>query len=561
MTFNQVTDIQVLHDKGKLIPADWATRLPNNSSPYYSLPAFLVRAGNPKGIKDWDDLVKPGVQVIFPNPKTSGNAHYTYLAAYAFAKYEIRLRRQSRRVRAASCSPTCRCSIPADALRRRRSSNAQTGDVLITFETETNNMRDIAGADKYQVVVPSQSLLAEFPVTIVDKYADKHGTSALAKAYLEFLYTPESQTILAKQYNRVNDQAVMAQFKDQVSGSEARDHRRGIRWLGQGEQRPSQLRRQARPIVWRQGRIDLLKASTMRRSPSPLWGEVMNFEISEYWRCAVRSFPGFGLSFGMTLAYLGVIVLLPLGALLVKASGISGAQLVAIVTSPRTLSALRVTISTALLATAFNAVYGLLLAWVLARYEFPGKRVLDALVDVPFALPTAVAGLALTALFAKNGWFGAPLAQIGISVAYTPLGIAIAMAFTSLPFVVRTVQPVIEDLGSDAEEAGRSLGANDFQILRTIIFPGDLSGVSRRMLAGFRAQPRRVRRGDLHRRQPADEDRDHGAADVHSSRGIQLHWRCCDRDHHAAVVVRHVARDQPRPGLASALSRSRGLIA
>jgi sulfate transport system permease protein len=125
----------------------------------------------------------------------------------------------------------------------------------------------------------------------------------------------------------------------------------------------------------------------------------------------------------------------------------------------------------ALAATLFNAVYGLLLAWVLARYQFPGKRLLDALVDVPFALPTAVAGLALTALFARNGWLGAPLDSIGIPVAYTPLGIAIAMAFTSVPFVVRTVQPVIEDLGSDVEEASRSLGASDLQILRKVIFP------------------------------------------------------------------------------------------
>jgi sulfate transport system permease protein len=181
--------------------------------------------------------------------------------------------------------------------------------------------------------------------------------------------------------------------------------------------------------------------------------------------------PGFGLSLGVTLFYLGFIVLLPLGALLVKASEISGAQFVAIVSSPRTLSALQVTILTALLATAFNAVYGLLLAWVLARYEFPGKRILDALVDVPFALPTAVAGLALTALFAKNGWFGAPLAQLGLQVAYTPLGITIAMAFTSIPFIVRTVQPVIEDLSGDAEEAARSLGASDLRVLRSVIFP------------------------------------------------------------------------------------------
>ncbi len=184
-----------------------------------------------------------------------------------------------------------------------------------------------------------------------------------------------------------------------------------------------------------------------------------------------RVIPGFGLALGTTVLYLGAIVLLPLCALLLKASGIGLTQFWEILSSPRTLSAIRVTVTMAFAATIFNAIYGLLLAWVLARYDFPGKRILDALVDVPFALPTAVAGLALTALFAKNGWFGAPLDKIGIAVAYTPLGIAIAMAFTSIPFVVRTVQPVIEDLGSEVEEAGRSLGANDFQILWKIIFP------------------------------------------------------------------------------------------
>jgi sulfate transport system permease protein len=184
-----------------------------------------------------------------------------------------------------------------------------------------------------------------------------------------------------------------------------------------------------------------------------------------------RVLPGFGLALGTTVLYLGAIVLLPLCALILKASDIGLVQLWGILSSPRTLSAIRVTVTMALAATVFNAIYGLLLAWALARYEFPGKRILDALVDVPFALPTAVAGLALTALFAQNGWFGAPLAQIGVQVAYTPLGIALAMAFTSIPFVVRTLQPVIEDLGSDVEEAGRSLGASDLQILWRVIFP------------------------------------------------------------------------------------------
>ncbi|HEY0331271.1 MAG TPA: thiosulfate ABC transporter substrate-binding protein CysP [Rhodopseudomonas sp.] len=213
VTFNQVTDVQVLYDKGKLIPADWAKRLPNNSSPYYSLPAFLVRAGNPKAIKDWDDLVKPGVQVIFPNPKTSGNARYTYLAAYAYAKHKY-----GSEAEADAFIKKLFGNVPVFDTGGRAATTTfverQTGDVLISFEAETSAIRDVAGKDKYEVVVPPTSLLAEFPVSVVDKYADKHGTRPLATAYLEYLYSPEGQTILAKAYNRVNDATVAAQFKD-----------------------------------------------------------------------------------------------------------------------------------------------------------------------------------------------------------------------------------------------------------------------------------------------------------------------------------------------------------
>jgi len=213
VTFNQVTDVQVLHDKGKLIPADWATRLPNNSSPYYSLPAFLVRSGNPKGIKDWDDLVKPDVKVIFPNPKTSGNGRYTYLAAYALAK-----RKFGDDAQADAFIKKLFANVPVFDTGGRAATTTfverQIGDVLISFEAETNAIRDLAGDNKYQVIVPPTSLLAEFPVTVVDKYADKHGTRALATAYLEYLYSPEGQTILAKAYNRVHDKTVVQQTKD-----------------------------------------------------------------------------------------------------------------------------------------------------------------------------------------------------------------------------------------------------------------------------------------------------------------------------------------------------------
>ncbi|WP_027135833.1 sulfate ABC transporter permease subunit CysT [Geminicoccus roseus] len=181
--------------------------------------------------------------------------------------------------------------------------------------------------------------------------------------------------------------------------------------------------------------------------------------------------PGFGLSLGLSLTYLAVIVVLPLAALVLKAVQLGPSELLAIITGPRALASYRVTLTMAAASTLFSGLYGLLLAWILVRYDFPGRRFLDALVDLPFALPTAVAGLALTALFAKNGWFGSVLEPLGLQVAYAPAGIAVAMAFTSFPFVVRTVQPVLEDLDPDAEEAGRMLGAGDLSIFWRVILP------------------------------------------------------------------------------------------
>lgn len=184
--------------------------------------------------------------------------------------------------------------------------------------------------------------------------------------------------------------------------------------------------------------------------------------------------PGFGLTIGTTLLYLAVIVLLPLAALLLKAGEIGFDGFWRLLTSPRTLASLEITVSAAALATLFNAGYGLLMAWILVRYDFPGKRFIDALMDLPFALPTAVAGIALTALFSKNGWYGEILEPAGIKVVYTVFGVAIAMAFTSAPFVVRTLQPVLEDIQPDVEEAAATLGAYRGTIFRKVIFPAIL---------------------------------------------------------------------------------------
>ena len=184
--------------------------------------------------------------------------------------------------------------------------------------------------------------------------------------------------------------------------------------------------------------------------------------------------PGFGLTMGATLLYLAVLILLPLAALLLKSAEIGPARFWQIVSSPRALASFQITLGAAVFATIFNALYGLLMAWILVRYEFPGRRILDALIDIPFALPTAVAGIALTALYSKNGWFGAVLEPAGIKVVYTMAGVAIAMAFTSAPFVIRTVQPVLEDIQPDVEESARTLGAYPFTVFRKVVFPAIL---------------------------------------------------------------------------------------
>ncbi len=184
-----------------------------------------------------------------------------------------------------------------------------------------------------------------------------------------------------------------------------------------------------------------------------------------------RILPGLPLSLGLTLVYVSIIIVLPLGALIFKAASLGLEDYWRIVSSDRAVASYRVTVLCALAATVFNLLFGMALAWVLVRYRFPGRRLLDAVVDLPFALPTAVAGIALTTLFASNGWFGTALGGIGIKVAYTPLGIMIAMAFTSLPFIVRTVQPVLEELDPALEEAGQTLGGSDLSIFLRVILP------------------------------------------------------------------------------------------
>lgn len=191
--------------------------------------------------------------------------------------------------------------------------------------------------------------------------------------------------------------------------------------------------------------------------------------------------PGFGLAMGFTLLYLSLIVLIPIAALFLRTTSLSWGEFWAIVTAPRVLASYQLSFGASFFAAFVNALFGLLVAWVLVRYSFPGKRIIDALVDLPFALPTAVAGISLTSIFVKNGWIGQYLEPWGIQVAFTPLGVTVALIFIGLPFVVRTIQPVLEDLDEELEEVAASLGANRWQTFTRVLLPPLLPA----LLTGF----------------------------------------------------------------------------
>jgi sulfate transport system permease protein len=191
--------------------------------------------------------------------------------------------------------------------------------------------------------------------------------------------------------------------------------------------------------------------------------------------------PGFGVTFGVALTYLSLIVLIPLAALFIKAAQVTPQQAWAILNDPRTIAALRISFGASFLAACINVVFGLIIAWVLVRYRFPGRRLFDAIVDLPFALPTAVAGVALSSLYAQNGWVGSLFAPFGIKIAYTPVGIVVALVFIGVPFMVRTVQPVLEQFDRENEEAAATLGATRLQTTVRVILPRLLPAI----LTGF----------------------------------------------------------------------------
>ncbi|WP_165312265.1 thiosulfate ABC transporter substrate-binding protein CysP [Vibrio ziniensis] len=221
VTFNQVTDVQVLHDKGKLIPENWQELLPNASSPYYSTTAFLVRKGNPKNVQDWGDLAREDVSSVFPNPKTSGNARYTYLAALGYAQKTFGKDNEAKQdqflkqfLANVAVFDTGGRGATTSFVERK------LGDVLITFESEVNNIRKQYGEDNYEVVVPKTSILAEFPVAVVERNAKRNGTTDVATEYLSYLYSEDAQRMLAGFNYRVHDETVKAEFADRFPAVE-----------------------------------------------------------------------------------------------------------------------------------------------------------------------------------------------------------------------------------------------------------------------------------------------------------------------------------------------------
>ena len=458
VTLALASDIDVLAARG-LVAANWQSRLPEASTPYTSTVVFLVRSGNPKAIRDWPDLVRPGVGVITPNPKTSGGARWNYLAAYGWALRQP----DATEATAAAYMRRLFAQVPVLDTGARGATNtfAQRGlgDVLLAWENEALLAREELGAGRLEIVYPSVTIRADPPVAVVDSVVDRRGSRALAEAYLGFLYSPAGQEIAARHHFRPRDPAVAARYARHLPGGADLRHR-DVRRLGGGPGAAFRRGRAVRPGD-RTGEFAIPAVNGWFVRPSPL--------------------PGFAPAFGVTLAWVALIVLIPLAALALRPWSLGIEGVLASLASPRALAALKLSFGASLAAAAISVPVGLLLAWVLVRGRFPGRKLADALIDLPFALPTAVAGIALTTLYAPNGWIGGLLAPFGVRLAYAMPGIMVALVFAGLPYVVRTVQPVLMDLPAEVEEVAATLGARPIQVLARVVLPAIMPA----LLTGF----------------------------------------------------------------------------
>ena len=419
-----------------LLAQDWQARLPSNSAPYTSTIVLLVRRATRSRSRTGAIWRGPASRLMTPNPKTSGGARWNYLAAwgYALKKWngdEAKARDFVARVyqqRAGARFRGARLDDHVRAARHRRRAVAWENEALLALKK--------LGADKFELVIPSLTILAEPPVALVDKVVDRRGTRKVAQAYLDFLYSPEGQEIAARHYYRPRLEAV----------------RRSTRPPSATSRRSPSMNSSA--AGRRRRRRTLPMAASSIRSISRGLGAQVTYTLARR-----RTLPGFGLTLGLTVFYLSLLVLIPLSGLLVKAASLSWTQVVA--GRHGAARAGGVPPHDRRRGRGRDHQHGVRRAAGVAAGapSLPGQRIADAMVDLPFALPTAVAGIALTTVYSVNGWLGQYFERAGVPIAFTPLGIVVALTFVGLPFVVRTVEPVLQDLDPEMEEAAASLGA------------------------------------------------------------------------------------------------------
>ena len=455
-------DVDKLVEPG-IVAADWAKTAKNDGFVTNSVVVFAVRKGNPKNIKTWDDLIKDGVEVDTPNPFTSGGAKWNLMAAYGAQLEQGKSPDEALAYLKALLEHT---PVQDKSARESLATFAGgKGDVLLAYENEalTAQKADV----ELDYVIPDETILIQNPAAVTEdsKSPEK------AKAFLDYLATPEAQKIYAANgYRSVLPDLV---DDDQVPDAEDAVQDRQVRRLGQGQRRVLRSRQglggedRVRPR-------GLHCQVTRGSSPSPMGcrpsrpappGSARGRPARRRRPAGARRLRSGPLVVGgVSVAWLTLIVLIPLAAVVVRSFEGGAAEFWDAITNRQAISALRLTLGLSLVVAAIDAVMGTLIAWVLVRDEFRGKALVNALIDLPFALPTIVAGLTLLALYGSKS-------PVGINVAYTRVGIGLALLFVTLPFVVRAVQPVLMSLDREAEQAAASLGAGPIYTFRRIILP------------------------------------------------------------------------------------------